>query len=58
MAQTRQRLSMEHRWNSISVLDNIEETVLRAYKAYQLISPDTIKRGWYDACPPLKPIDD
>lgn len=56
MKQLRQRLANEHRWNNISVLDNAEEAVIRAYQAYQLIDAETIKRGWKTVSPQLQQI--
>ncbi len=56
MKQSRQKLSMENRWNNICVSDNVEETVIRAYNAYLLIKKQTIIEGWLEACPPLEDV--
>jgi hypothetical protein len=50
----RQQIANEERWNNISMLDNVEETVRRAAKAWQRIEKETIIRGWRKACPPLE----
>lgn len=54
MKQNRVRLQQEERWNNISTMDNVEELVNRAYKAYLDISPKIIQDGWMKACPPLE----
>jgi hypothetical protein len=52
--QIRERLANERRWNEISVLDNEEETVQRAAKAWLEIPSEAITKGWITACPPLE----
>jgi len=50
----REQISMEERYARISVLDNREEAVNRAYKAWDFINKKTIQRGWFIACPNLE----
>jgi hypothetical protein len=54
MKQKRTQLWIEERANGILTTDNIERTVTRAYKAYQLIDRNTIKKGWFMIAPVLE----
>jgi len=52
--QIRQKLSMEHRWEQISVLDSREEAVNRSVDAFEFIDKKTIQRGFIAAIPTLE----
>ena len=54
--QIRQGIALKTRHTEISVLDNPEEAVIRASKAWEFITKKTIQQGWIQACPPLKEI--
>jgi hypothetical protein len=56
MKQYRIQMAVTDRYNSISVLDNVEETVNRAFRAFNKVTTDTILKGWRTACPPLEEI--
>ena len=56
MKRKRERIALEERCKGKTVLDNIEETVNRAYKAYHSIDVNTILRGWTESNPLLIPL--
>jgi hypothetical protein len=51
-------IAVRHHEDVPDVMDNVEETAKRAYRAFNkvLVTTETILKGWKTACPPLEEL--